>query len=91
MRMYEALFLIIGVGLGWSFREIRILKQYVAKLAVVDRPRATPGPTMGVYHPPDENRQTGGIVTPKSPQLIEWEQLERTRQENLVQRSVKPR
>lgn len=86
----EGLFFIIGLGLGWSLREIYHLKNQVLKLMYANQPKAKPGPTMGIYNPPNEYRQTEHVIVPKSPQLVEWEANERTREENLVSRSVKP-
>jgi hypothetical protein len=82
--------LIIGVALGAAWREIRELQRHVSDLLTRVQPKAKPGATMGVYDPAREYKQAPGIVQPKSPQLIEWEANERTRQENLVSRSIRP-
>lgn len=82
--------LIVGGALGAGWREIIRLQRHVNGLLTRDRPKATPGVTMGAYNPASEYKQTVGIVQPKSPQLIEWEQNQRTMQENLIQKSVRP-
>jgi hypothetical protein len=83
--------LIIGGALGAVWREIYELRKHVSMLLDRAQPKAKPGATLGAYSPAGEYKQSGGIVSPKSPQLIEWEANQRTMQENLIQQSVKPK
>lgn len=86
----DLIWLILGFTLGVLWHKTDVLQKRLVELLARAQPKATPGVTMGVYNPANEYKQTPGIVSPKSPQLIEWEQMERTKQENLIQRSVKP-
>jgi hypothetical protein len=82
--------LIVGAALGYAWREIHELQRHVIELSARVQPRATPGVTMGIYNPANENKQTPHVVVPKTPQLIEFESMERTKQENLVTRNIRP-
>lgn len=83
-------FVILGAALGAAWREIRELQRHMVDLLTRVQPKATPGVTMGVYNPANENKQTPHVVVPKTPQLIEFESMERTKQENLVTRNIRP-
>ena len=72
--------LILGIALGYSWRELWELKKLVTKPPTT---QSQPAVTPGSYKPANENHQSKAIVTPKTPQLIEFETNERRRREVL--------
>ena len=90
--MTDVVFLIIGcvIGglIGYNFYLIDSLKK---KLLEKSKPEAKSGVTLGSYRPPTQNNTSSAVVTPKSPQLMEWEANQKTASENLVDMSIKPR
>lgn len=74
--------LIIGLALGYEYRVLRDFMREMER----KHPKPETGITPGLYHKANENKtQDGetGFVSPKTPELLEWEESERLRQEQL--------
>lgn len=82
--MISLAFLIVGLVLGYIAKDIKAVTHEI-KARIDTKPEV--GITGGLYHQPNENNvnQGGdtGFVSPKTPQLLEWEEQERLREEQL--------
>jgi hypothetical protein len=81
---------VVGAVCGYSWRETWKLTKQIAELGKKIEPKQTSSVTRGSYLPPNENKQSPGIVNPKSPQLLEWEAQQERMRQNLISRSIKP-
>jgi len=86
------IFGLIGTGVGYIYKD---LTSHIKKLEKkISEPEHEIGVTSGSYNAGNINRinQDGevGVVEPKTPQMLEWEESERLREQQLNV-TVKPR
>lgn len=81
----SVVFLIVGFALGYYYRTMRDFMREVESRFEKQKPEI--GITPGAYHRANENNvnQGGnvGLVTPKTPQQLEFEEQERLREMQL--------
>lgn len=88
--MISLIIFLFGIGLGWIYRDMRDHYQETVerlnKLEEDEKPRT--GPTLGSYRHIDEvnpivsKKAKGRVITPKSPQRVEWEANQQIEEEN---------
>lgn len=83
--MISLAFLLVGLLLGYYYRTLRDFIREVESRQVKEKPEV--GVTPGLYQRANENNvnQGGetGLVSPKTPQQLEWEEQERLREQQL--------
>lgn len=82
IALYVSLELIAGFVVGFEERELRELAKRLRKLEEKPMPK-TAGVTMGSYRPANETKQTSAVITPKTPQQLEYLANDRMRKEGL--------
>lgn len=83
--MYYILAIVISLVVGYFYRDLRDKTKRLKELASEKKPEV--GVNLGSYLPQDVSRinQDGeiGVVELKTPQQLEWEAMEKLREENL--------
>lgn len=78
-----ALALIVGLALGYFYRDLKDKVVNIQKS--LDKKEVKPTVTMGAYVPPKARSNTGeskiGLISSKTPQRLEWEAQERLEKE----------
>lgn len=81
--------LVVAIALGFGWREVWELTKKVK--ALQQKPAPKTGVTMGSYSvAPKETPPTRSVVTPKSPQQLEFERQQKAFQQDLIERATHP-
>ncbi len=74
---------LVGMALGWGVREWHEMQSQINRILNKARTESEAPVRTGIITPNQEAKPTTRVVTPKTPQRIEWEEENKRRDEAL--------